>query len=691
MSRYTSSPLGIIDHINRVGGRGFEYDQGNKDSLFTSHRDGTNKHTLNANSKGVNPVLGSSPHSSQIYDISTINILTQLSSNPATRLSPVDFAYLKDLGVYPNNRLIIARRFGKPVVDDIYSLDLKSFPISTVIGWVPEGSDFIKLNVSEVWTDAEVSFKTLLNDLGNDFGFKLGGGLGNILEGAVNAVPMPGATLLLQRKIMESLGIIEKNEAAVIPQGDPNLIKEAKVRSLIKEDAKGSGLKGTISITLTTTYEQKFIGKADPTVVFMDILNNVLNMGTSNATFYLGKQVDAKEKLVKWYKEFSKDPINKIKEFIKSLVKELKGQVEKLGKAISGEASETKEKGPTAILDSILSLVTAGTNSVAKYIETFIVAKYKIQFMGIVSALTGAASTPWHVTVGNPLRPTFCSGDMLCSSVTVDFGPQLSFNDLPTYITVKVTLTSARNLGLQEIFSKFNTGSIRTTNGEYLVSNTKSFWTDSTDPGSTQSVDPVSSAESTGDVVNTTNVPDISDVETKVVDPLEGANVLPEVTITPDNLESQVNTDPNSDDSPILVAGSDDESQKLREDNQIETKGEIDGFVDQKEDISDSPNDGVDAEVIEVKKWIPEKVRNSGGYNKTGLKVNWEVRNDYTPGWYEVFVDGEEYASYPDIDSASEAAREKAGILFEERGGFKVQKEIDVKSLPFFLQNEEFG
>jgi hypothetical protein len=599
MSRYTSSPLGIIDNVN-----GFEYGQGNKESIFTSYRDGVNKHTLNANNKGANPVLGSTPHSSEIYDISTSNIIRQLESNPATKLSYADFAYLKELGVYPNNRLIIARRFGKPVVDDIYSLDLESSPISTVIGWVPEGSDFIKLNVSEVWTDAEVSFKTLLNELGNDFGMTGQFKIGDILERAVNAVPMSGATQLLQRKIMESLGIIEKNEAAVIPQGDPNLIKEAKVRSLIKEDSRGSGLKGTISITLTTTYEQKFIGKADPTVVFMDILNNVLNMGTSNATFYLGKQQDAKEKLVTFYKEYSKDPIGKIKNFITSIIEGLKEQIENLSDAINN-ASKNSGNGPTTILTDILSLVSSGIDAAKGYVESFIVAKYKIQFMGIVSALTGAASTPWHVTVGNPLRPTFCSGDMLCSGVAVDLGPQLSFNDLPTYIKVTVTLTSARNLGLQEIFSKFNTGSIRTVNGDYLVSSTETFWSDSTDPGSTQSVDPVSSSESTGDVVNTTNVPDVDNLETKVVDPLEVANVLPEVTVTPGNLESQVNTDPNSDDSPILVAGSDDESQKLREDNQIETKGEIDGFVDQKEDISDSPNDGLDTQVINYDDVIP--------------------------------------------------------------------------------------
>lgn len=651
MSRYTSSPLGIIDNVN-----GFEYGQGNKGSIFTSYRDGQNKHTLNANNKGVNPVLGSTPHSSEIYDISTSNIIRQLESNPSTRLSYADFAYLKDLGVYPNNRLIIARRFTETIIDDIYSSDLRKSPISTVIGWTPDNTDFpIKLNFNEEWTDAEVSFKTLLNDLGNDFGFSLGGGLGNILEGAVNAVPMPGATQLLQRRIMTELGIIDKNEASVIPQGDPNLIKEAKVRQLIKEDSKGSGLKGKVGINLTTTYEQKFIGKADPTVVFMDILNNVLNMGTSNATFYLGKKQDSQQKLVNWYKEFSKDPISKIKNFITSLITGLTEQIIKLGNSIYNVVEKSSTDGPTSILTDILNLITSGISAAKGYVESFIVAKYKIQFMGIVSALTGAASTPWHVTVGNPLRPTFCSGDMLCKSVKVDFGPQLSFNDLPTYIKVEVSLESARNLGLQEIFSKFNTGSIRTTNGEYLVSDTKSFWTDSTDPGSTQSVGPVRSSESIGDVVNTTNVPDISDIETKVIDTLEGANVLPEVTITKDNLESQVNTDPNSDDSPILVSGSDDESQRLREDNQIEKIGELDGFVDQKEDISDLTNDGVDAEFINYDDINPDIKEDKSKYRYKVINNRGERYVQVSDGNGNIIFNGQPSTTKSDDELIQEA------------------------------------
>ena len=90
------------------------------------------------------------------------------------------------------------------------------------------------------------------------------------------------------------------------------------------------------------------------------------------------------------------------------------------------------------------------------------VLKYRVEVMGIVNALSGNPSTPWHITIGNPLRPVFCSGDMLVTSVVLKLGPILAFNDLPSSITADFTLTNARNLGMQEIMAKFNSGYLRT-------------------------------------------------------------------------------------------------------------------------------------------------------------------------------------------------------------------------------------
>ena len=75
--------------------------------------------------------------------------------------------------------------------------------------------------------------------------------------------------------------------------------------------------------------------------------------------------------------------------------------------------------------------------------------------------MTGSNSTPWHITIGNPKKPIFSSGDMFTTDVKLTLGPILSFNDLPSSIKIEFTLESARDLGAQEIFNKFNNGSGR--------------------------------------------------------------------------------------------------------------------------------------------------------------------------------------------------------------------------------------
>jgi hypothetical protein len=87
-----------------------------------------------------------------------------------------------------------------------------------------------------------------------------------------------------------------------------------------------------------------------------------------------------------------------------------------------------------------------------------VVSKYKLRLMGIANALTGSPSTPWHITIGNPKRPMFSSGDMYTKEVTLTLGKTLAFNDLPSSIKIEFSLTNARPLGASEIFNRLNTG-----------------------------------------------------------------------------------------------------------------------------------------------------------------------------------------------------------------------------------------
>jgi len=432
MPMYSSSPLGLtlwsqttdrptVGQYNIVG------------NTFSSLFSNVN----NAFQFGINSRYNS--------DIKTSSIISYSETIPAMKLKASDFAYLKNLGVYPNNRLIIARRFDSGVNDDLTTLNATPegkdvTPISTLISWVPDNSDFISTEFGEEWTDSEASFKNVLNDIGNNIlvGDNKGGQLGNMLAGGGGAVPLPGFTEGLQYEIFKKLGMTDL-DAANLPLGNPNLIRESKRRKTLDKEEKGSGLKCKFKIEMVVEYEQKFINGVDPTIVYYDIIANALTFGTSESKF-----------------QFRGDFINP--QFNKFLNDIGSGDPARLKSAlldfVSKLAAAIKEVGNKIIEDP---LVTIATKIVAG-----LVSKYKLRILGVVNSLTGSPSAPWHVTVGNPRRPIFSSGDMLVEEVSLTMGKLLSFNDLPSSIKLKLTLTSARNIGAQEIYKKFNCGRERT-------------------------------------------------------------------------------------------------------------------------------------------------------------------------------------------------------------------------------------
>jgi hypothetical protein len=422
-------------------------------------------------------------HNNDVYDTSILNIIEKLGPTKAA-LRPGDFAYLKNLGVYPNNRLIIVRRFAGPVDSNIMvSRKPTEIPsLATLISWVGEEEDFVDISFGEVWTDARASFTGLLNSLGEDFGKK---GFGDAAAAGGGLLPLPGFTEIFQRQFLAKMELLDGDAANTIPAGNPNLIKEAKVRKTVGYDESGSGLTAKVNFKFSTEYELKFISGIDPTMVWMDIIGMVLRFGTSNSQDY-GLSGKIASKIMKWANNPTtllkdivsgiREAVTNAKEFLTTelnkIFSEKNKEAMKLSDSVEGEEEgEEEEKGVSPRAEALKK--NAEEKSLgAKFIEKVTnigesvikgaVMKYRTEVLGIVNALTGLPSTPWHITVGNPLRPIYCSGDMYMDTVEIKLGPQLAFNDLPSSIKVEFTLTNARNLGLQEIMARFNSGYLRT-------------------------------------------------------------------------------------------------------------------------------------------------------------------------------------------------------------------------------------
>jgi len=481
-AKYSDSPLGLTTWANI---KNYQNTGEYIDSIFST----TAK--LKNNVKPDNPKVTSrinvsSPttlHTNEIYDVSTENILKTFDSSiPSMSLKAADFAYLRDFGVYPNNRLAIVRRFGGPVPDNLYKVN--NIPISTLITYFEDTDFVLDFKVSEEWTDAETSFKEILNQAAKDFRldkvFSLGDTTaGDYAGGAAGLVPLPGYTQLAQRRILKAIGLISGDDQSILPAGDPNLIRAAKVRKLPEGDGEFQGVSCEFSITLKFVYEQKFISGIDPTIVFYDILNNLLTMGTSETTTYLGKNAKLADTFEQTLDSLSRG-LDGIFEIVGKIVNYLKetitGIVDAIGKFFDKKEAATTDSGaddltattPTEAEDPLKSLFDFAKGIVDDLIA-YVAIRYRLPILGVVSALTGLPSAPWHVTLGNPFKPIFVSGDMLCDSVDIKLGSKLAFNDLPSTIEASISLKSARNLGLQEIMTKFLDGQIRTSNGSYMT------------------------------------------------------------------------------------------------------------------------------------------------------------------------------------------------------------------------------
>jgi hypothetical protein len=384
------------------------------------------------------------------HDLSINSIVDFLKGTPMA-LNPIDFAYLKNLGVYPNNRMIVARRYPGPVYDDLfYTNDETLRPVASVVSWVPPDQEFMKIDFNEEWEDHNETIQEIFSGIMEEqFGFKM-----------PETPAVLGWTGGLRYDFLKKLGVTDAG-ADNVPEGNPNMIMETKRRKTLGNSG-GSALASDFEVTFEAIYDtSKYIPGIDPSVAYLDLIANLITFGTSNSQFYLTGEFGGKlTQLVdlfrqgKWYDVlvlFIDGIINAVKSVTNVITDFLTDSTKK-----SDDSEKTEDKAGLA--ESIgKSLIDTLDNALAS-IGKAIISKYKEKIMGALAAMTGAPNGYWHVTIGNPRNPIFMSGDMVCTNVEIELGKELGFNDLPTEIKATIKLVPARNLGAQEIASKFNSG-----------------------------------------------------------------------------------------------------------------------------------------------------------------------------------------------------------------------------------------
>ena len=388
--------------------------------------------------------------------------LIRYFNKPVTKaltLRAADFAYLKDLGVYPINRLWILRRFPDNCIvpNNLLSWGKAVEPISTVVGWIKdaENTPLVSLSFNEVWTDQnEMIDKVLSQILKDNFNFSL-----------PMTIPVPGWSQGLLFGMLNAMGLTDDYNAMNVPTGDPNVLRVAKMR-----DASGAqGLQSRMSLTLETSYEQKYINGVDPGLAMLDVLSNLFKMGTSDQRFILSNSLLLQQLIgnINGNKN-----VNAWMDFIKALIGSfVKGTTDFITKMSSENASNVtaiqttnldRQQSTGTPTPEASSANNAGSGGLVKNVANSLlagtIAKYRWPLKGSIALMSGINTTPWHLTMGNPYSPIINIGNIVIGNVEVKLSNDLGFNDMPARIDVGITAEFGRPLGKQELEKMFNNG-----------------------------------------------------------------------------------------------------------------------------------------------------------------------------------------------------------------------------------------
>lgn len=379
--------------------------------------------------------------------VNLINQFNGVNSSKSLIIRPSDLAYLRELGVYPLNRMVILRRYNEGIIVPEKLDELNEEPISVVVGWLKPDDTFGQLSFNESWTITQKRLDELLADLIKEEFFK-GSNLTSIM-------PVPNFAQGILFELLNRMDLTGGQDSPWdwddIPIGDPNVLMEGPYR-----DAARQNLSSSFNFSFETTYEQKFIGDVDPGAAMIDIIDNLLKMGTSDMKYWLNGQSgimrDAKNAantgdandLGAWWR-LIKNVLDKLWDAIAGTIKG----------AISG-VTNAIESG---------TLLDYGKNqlaSLAKSILTATIAKYRWELKGSIELMTGRDSTtPWYLTIGNPFSPWLATNHIIVNSVSIDTSTEVGFNDMPLWIKVTFACSQSRNLGRNEIIRMFNNSFLR--------------------------------------------------------------------------------------------------------------------------------------------------------------------------------------------------------------------------------------
>lgn len=385
-----------------------------------------------------------------------IEITNEDAENFGYRYSYADFALAKYYGRIPNNMMVTLRRFAFPAPDDIISpkaTDATGKPskigqpdIARAVTWLGEATgnniaDILQFSHGFNWKEAESAMQTLNSQNRGATGTAGSFINGNkFLSAAFNASQGRDAYDTAVRNANAGFDAFSETYPNHV-FGPLNVIKNVLVRE--------QGLNFTQEFTLKFEYELRELGGANPKVLMLDQMANMLALTFNNAPFWGGD--------VRYVGDGSVGKplgdIAKIKEgdysgFLKSVVSGFTGK--DTGSPIQDIVEGFKDFKAEGGIGKTLNNLMGG--SLLKMFNS-------PQGGQVVnSLLTGDPTGQWHLTLGNPLNPIAVIGNLACTDTKINFEGAMGVQDFPEKMIVEVSLKPARPRDKSEIESMFNAG-----------------------------------------------------------------------------------------------------------------------------------------------------------------------------------------------------------------------------------------
>lgn len=393
------------------------------------------------------PTIDSDYNGDERFEPKTAYDLCRLGGNGygAVNYHIEDFIYCKHFG-QPINKLITLRRFPYGTTDNIYDTYNQMEPdIARMVTYMTQDNnkldDVLSFGYGLKWKQLTAEFEQA-SMIGDQSGFE-----------KFSKTVMQFIDPILAKNVLNG-----QNKLNYDPKHDSNKVY-GPVDSVAETHIRDVGIEFNKEFEITFEYELRAWGGRGPEASMKDVLANILATTFVNAKFWSGARYWVGERPSQFLDRARFMAPDSIEEWFYGAKREINNALNSIlaGVGKSGSAIGALRQVMSNVVNSgvIRNGVMIG---LGKMLDS--VGRPSIPVMN--SLLSGEPIGNWHLTIGNPLNPIMCVGNLMMQNVEIKFPTDaLSYGDFPTKMNAVVRLKPAMPKDKASIEMMFNMGKQR--------------------------------------------------------------------------------------------------------------------------------------------------------------------------------------------------------------------------------------